>query len=450
MAYQLVYTSNPKSLVIGRTGFSTVARTKDMPEKLASAVERCGVYDINKGEIFSHQIIQYSGNNYHILTRMCDAGVDYTNRNNYIAHHIVLDESEIEELANPAEILTQWSGWLNEWKGDPRFIGEPEGLKSIKTKNSLPAKTWKKYFDAPSKAALLFNEHATIVASIKDARVLLNLFSESMLLNINPNDAWLNTFTTSFSTSENPSQYMWRAVSEAENASINLITRTSQSVPDSRAAQYATSGQMNNRERLNLKVKAPVQNINFKVMQTESQKDLANNKIIYIASAICTFIALGFCGYIALDFTSTTEDNSNQGTPKPLPTLQIEKANENSSVEKIENDSKVNEPQKSLLETMNLAREKIENDEYLEALKVWDASPHAQSNSELREDLLNDIGSRIDSLLRAAESELALDSGDQKAIEILAKVRNALDINGINRKETRLAKWKNLNDKIKK
>ena len=34
MAFQLIYTSSPTSLTMGRTGFSTVARSKSMPEKL--------------------------------------------------------------------------------------------------------------------------------------------------------------------------------------------------------------------------------------------------------------------------------------------------------------------------------------------------------------------------------------------------------------------------------
>ena len=136
MAFQLIYTSAPKSLIVGRTGFSTVARSKEMSEKLASAVERCSTYDIGTGEIFSHRILSLADGTWHILTRISDAGVDYTNRNNYIAHHLILSSSEIEGLANPAEILAQWKGWKTSWNEEPRYIDSVSDLHTIKTKNS--------------------------------------------------------------------------------------------------------------------------------------------------------------------------------------------------------------------------------------------------------------------------------------------------------------------------
>ena len=70
MAYQLIYTSAPASLTLGRTGFSTVARTRDMPEKLAAAVERCGVYEIGSGEVFSHKTLQYGGQTWQSRNRL--------------------------------------------------------------------------------------------------------------------------------------------------------------------------------------------------------------------------------------------------------------------------------------------------------------------------------------------------------------------------------------------
>ena len=86
MACQLIFTSSPVSLTTGRTGFSTVARTSDMPEKLAAAVERCSVYEIPSGAVYSHRILGVGTQKWHLLSRIRDAGTDYTNRNNFIAH----------------------------------------------------------------------------------------------------------------------------------------------------------------------------------------------------------------------------------------------------------------------------------------------------------------------------------------------------------------------------
>ena len=115
MAYQLIYTSYPMSLVNGRTGFSTVARTREMSEKLSSAIERCSVYDVSRGVVYTHRILNVGGKSWHVLSRITDSGVDYTNRNNYIAHHLALSADEISGLANPAEILMQWNGWKSSW-----------------------------------------------------------------------------------------------------------------------------------------------------------------------------------------------------------------------------------------------------------------------------------------------------------------------------------------------
>ena len=70
MAYQLIYTSYQSSLVQGRTGFSTVARSVSMPERLVAEIERISQYDIEKGTVFAHRIISLSAQVYHVLTRM--------------------------------------------------------------------------------------------------------------------------------------------------------------------------------------------------------------------------------------------------------------------------------------------------------------------------------------------------------------------------------------------
>ena len=109
MAFQLVYTSYPVSLSVGRSGFSTVARSSDMPEKLVVKVEKCGIYDSRAPIIYSHRIVEANGGKWHVLSRVCDSGTDYTNRNNYIAHHLVISSEEAMKLGVvSADILRDW------------------------------------------------------------------------------------------------------------------------------------------------------------------------------------------------------------------------------------------------------------------------------------------------------------------------------------------------------
>lgn len=443
MAFQLVYTSSPTSLTIGRTGFSTVARSKSMPEKLASAVERCGVYDVGQGEVFSHTTVNYGGETWHVLTRMCDAGTDYTNRNNYIAHHIVIAQNETAKLANPAEILAQWNGWLSKWEGEPRFVGDAEGLEKISAKNSLPAKNWERIFGNPAKAALLDRHPATICAGAGQARILLDLFSESLLLNVNPLDAWEPTFTTS--RSENDAAFLWRAAPDELSAPINLSAKSAPPAPQSRAAQYAATGIMTNREKYNLKVSAPKPATRLQVVETK-QTDW---KPLYIASAAVTLCALAAAAWLLLPDSSEDSAQSSR-TPSELPTLALSKNSAKSDAAATAR--QMPKSAMTLSQTMEIVRGKIAEDRYAEALKFWDESPKSAGEPSLRRDILEDIGTRADVLMRQAENLLALESPDkaniEKARENLEKAARALATDGIERIEARTAKLKTLKDRI--
>lgn len=441
MAYQLIYTSAPASLTLGRTGFSTVARSRGMPEKLAAAVERCGVYEIGSGEVFSHRTLQYGGQTWHILTRMRDAGTDYTNRNNYVAHHIAIQQSDIGGLANPAEILAQWSGWVSKWSGDPRYVGEVFGLENIKAKNSLPAKNWEKYFGNPAKAALLSNYPAQISASPDDARRLLDLFSESLLLNANPADAWDITFTTSMASGENPNAFLWKTDTSGDAAAINLSAKTAPAAPDNRAAKYALTGEKNNRERYNLKVGAPKAAVRYEVVET--QKGGSKNALIYGISAATTIGAIAAAAFALMPERAQNRDFDAE--PRELPVLESAAETPATTEAKIENKT----AKKSLAQTAGKVREKIASNDFAGAMETWKNSGYAEKNPSLERDILEDIGTRADSLMRRAENLLTVGTPQTRAdaAKLLSAARLALDIPDIPKRETRETKWKALKQK---
>ncbi len=56
----------------------------------------------------AHWILSVTGKTHHVLSRICDAGVDHTQRTNAFAHHLVLDTAEMEGAAGgPAWLLSQ-------------------------------------------------------------------------------------------------------------------------------------------------------------------------------------------------------------------------------------------------------------------------------------------------------------------------------------------------------
>jgi hypothetical protein len=125
MAKQLIHTSAPRGLEPGSSGFCVVARHRDLRERLIPLLERASAYHHTNRPaasataaplnpvIYSHRIFSLGSDTYHILSRIVDAGNDYTRRSNYLAHHLILDNAEAAAAANanltPADLLLAFS-----------------------------------------------------------------------------------------------------------------------------------------------------------------------------------------------------------------------------------------------------------------------------------------------------------------------------------------------------
>src|SRR3954470_15225282 len=114
MSHQIYYTSAPEGLKRGSSGFCTVATSENIPKNLWDRLEALSAYrhhfsNANPGEnpvSYAHWLLNVSGAAYHVLSRVCDSGVDHTQRTNAFAHHLVLDPSEMPP-AGPAWLLQQ-------------------------------------------------------------------------------------------------------------------------------------------------------------------------------------------------------------------------------------------------------------------------------------------------------------------------------------------------------
>ena len=109
MSQELIYTSAPRGLKPGSQGFCTVVSTTGIATSLIQRLEALSGYrhvyspqDPNarlNPVLCSHLLLDVGGRPYHVLSRICDAGLDYTQRNNKFAHHVVLDRSELARAA---------------------------------------------------------------------------------------------------------------------------------------------------------------------------------------------------------------------------------------------------------------------------------------------------------------------------------------------------------------
>ena len=82
--------------------------------------------------IFSYRILTVAGSRYHLLSRLRDAGSDYSGRTNHIAHHLIAPAAEIAQVGatgtTPADVLLQLA-WLDRWDRPPEWLEGPEEIK---------------------------------------------------------------------------------------------------------------------------------------------------------------------------------------------------------------------------------------------------------------------------------------------------------------------------------
>ncbi|HWX21834.1 MAG TPA: hypothetical protein VN578_18180 [Candidatus Binatia bacterium] len=268
MAWQLIYTSAPRGLVTGQSGFCTVARSADLREALAQRLEQLSSYhylELSGGApstrnptISAYRILDVRGTRYHTLSRLKPCGLDFTARTNHLAHHLVFQADELSGLPSPAAVLRHWSGWLSAWEGEPRLL-EAVSMDTFKQipGPSWPAQAWQQLTsDAGRAAGLLESESARgcyLLCPSGGEQQLLDCFCETLQL-LNPTGesglrAWQYTFTTFLQGEDAIADFLWRGCQEntpaseqATRRSARLIPLASIRVPDNLLAKLAREG----------------------------------------------------------------------------------------------------------------------------------------------------------------------------------------------------------------
>ncbi len=222
MSQEILYTSAPQGLKPGSRGFCTVVSTSGMAKNLAERLEarsgyrhaypahdpRASLNPVN----YSHLLLPVGGRKYHVLSRVCDAGLDYTKRSNKLAHHVALEPRELVP-GGPAWVLAGEGFCETSWDGDPKIL--PGGRKP-RTDNS-PASvchTWAKltgdagWAGALAKTALKPGSKPMTVI-FKPGTDTLALVVEAIGL-LPPDRRWDVTFSTYFTKSQSGVDCQWR------------------------------------------------------------------------------------------------------------------------------------------------------------------------------------------------------------------------------------------------
>jgi len=220
MPWELIYTSAPRLLTAGQTGFGTVARHRDIPPLVVSAVERASQFarlpGLDAGRVvFSHRVVDAAGARHHLLSRVASAGSDYTGRTNHLAHHLILTTAEAADLAareiTAGDICLRYP-WRNAWSDAARWLG-PDETPDLAGLPPDPKEHLSPWTEATGNA--LHANHLVGAAGARSGCIVIaplkwemrRLFAEA-LGNVRE-QGWQFTFTTEVDPGDSPGEFRW-------------------------------------------------------------------------------------------------------------------------------------------------------------------------------------------------------------------------------------------------
>lgn len=224
MSLQYIHTSARRGLEPGKSGFCCVARDRDLPLDLSKELEKLSRYEHIAGRaspvILRHVPISVRSGNFHVLSRISDAGADYSKRNNHIAHHLAFSESEVASLPDPATLLLFWKNWKTAWTEPPRILTERDQFKiqDLNTKSESAAFRFPSPIEngKPVDTAFTIEEGGEIELARHFRNELLALPAESR---------WSVPFTNFILTSDQPNQFLWRGNWEGRSLPFEFNTQ---------------------------------------------------------------------------------------------------------------------------------------------------------------------------------------------------------------------------------
>ena len=244
MPLQLIFTSAPRGLVAGRSGFCTVARHASLSERLTQQLEALGTpHDASEGETFTFRRLEAGSQTWYVLSRFVARGLDYSQRDNRLAHHVVFTAEEAAVLPPPAAVALRWNDWKDTWSEEPTWLKEdPRPLPLASHPVLTPAAGWREFAGTGAKAAWLVNASGAASVSLlnppSSAQLLRLLAESSALLG---RAAWSATFTTN-ATKTGADGFDWAVGYASGRPTIDLAQAAQLTAPTGELARVAATG----------------------------------------------------------------------------------------------------------------------------------------------------------------------------------------------------------------
>lgn len=238
MSHELLYTSAERGLKPGSYGFCTVMATEGLSKALQDRLESLSGYEhpfavtdkrsAQNPVNYSHLIVTVANQRLHLLSRIADAGADYSGRSNKLAHHVALEPAELTP-AGPATTLATVDFCKTSFDGTPREL--PEGVRPpAESRPASECVAWNAVCHDAGWAGVLAeqtlqNPSRPITLIFPPGCDVLSLVVEAMSL-LPADQRWRTTFSTYFTKLPAGVDCQWRFVLDgtptADQARRNL------------------------------------------------------------------------------------------------------------------------------------------------------------------------------------------------------------------------------------
>lgn len=247
MIEEIVFTSAKRGLETGKTGFCTVAATPNMSANLLRFLEASSGYrhlnapgHADNPVVRSHVKVVLGGQQQHVISRVSDAGMDYSQRSNKIAHHIAFNDTASFD-SGPMGLMWNDQNFIKQWDEAPRFLSP----RMLTAEPGFPAacSTWEAVAgDAGRVGDLLeaFLNKRTIYLVLEPTDPAIELIDEAINI-LPPDQRWDFTFSTFFTRTPPNVECQVRVVFP-DSAELTTAKRSSKNVIiDTRDKQRSTS-----------------------------------------------------------------------------------------------------------------------------------------------------------------------------------------------------------------
>lgn len=244
MSYEIIYTSSLRGLNGAGRGYCTVAATTGIPRILREQLESLSGYSHlhapgskRNAVNFCCQTVQIQDEPYLVLSRVADAGVDFSARSNKIAHHLALSLREVRALHfPPTALLSDRNFWHTEWSGEPEWLPFDRMPTPIHSPD-IRCDTWKNTFGDAGWAGVLARSIAhnpePVFVILPEGCNALGLVHEALQI-LPPRMHWKVSFSTYF-TRTSGGECHWRFLRDGTDEATSVRNRPVGIVIDSKS-----------------------------------------------------------------------------------------------------------------------------------------------------------------------------------------------------------------------